>query len=268
MVNVKELERRWFRYKIKKLLPLFSIVLISFISVIVFLLMNFSKENTKTTKAISSNQAIQTSQKTTTSIQAKENSKQLNHNETKPHTQPQQLKPSFDFLTKMKYDEIIPKTSVSHSYQTTKANPIKHRKPPKVSQKTPQEKRLYTQSTTHKQFINTKNKEKLKIKTKKISEQEIQDILHRFKKTNNPNLSLFVAKKYYELGNYNKAYNYALITNEIDNTLEDSWIIFAKSLYKLGYKQRAIKTLKAYINYSHSHQAKMLLNNIQTGKFK
>jgi len=97
---------------------------------------------------------------------------------------------------------------------------------------------------------------------------DIAEIIKRFKKNNNPALSLFVAKKYYELGNYRQAYNYALMTNEINKDIEISWIIFTKSLVKLGKKRDAIKTLKEYIQQSHSNSAQILLDEIQSGKFK
>ena len=79
---------------------------------------------------------------------------------------------------------------------------------------------------------------------------------------------ILIAKKYYELGEYHKAYNYALITNQIDRDIEASWIIFAKSLVKLKQKDMAIKTLKQYLESSHSSSAKILLDEILSGKFK
>jgi tetratricopeptide (TPR) repeat protein len=85
---------------------------------------------------------------------------------------------------------------------------------------------------------------------------------------NNPALSLFVAKKYYELGDYAQAYNYALITNQINRDIEASWIIFTKSLVKLNKRDQAIQTLKDYIESSSSNTARILLEEIQSGKFK
>ncbi len=99
-------------------------------------------------------------------------------------------------------------------------------------------------------------------------DEVLQEITKRFKKTNNPILSLFLAKQYYKRKEYYKAYNYALITNQIDSTIEESWIVFAKSLVKLGKKEKAIQTLRAYIASSRSTKAEILLNNILTGKFK
>ncbi|MGD9719509.1 MAG: hypothetical protein AB7U24_09720, partial [Sulfurimonadaceae bacterium] len=70
------------------------------------------------------------------------------------------------------------------------------------------------------------------------------------------------------LGDYHKSYNYALITNELNNNIEASWIIFAKSLVKLNEKEMALKTLRQYIEHSGSNQAKLLLDEIRNGKFK
>jgi hypothetical protein len=98
--------------------------------------------------------------------------------------------------------------------------------------------------------------------------KDIQDVISRFKKNKNPALSLFVAKRYYKIGNYQQAYNYALITNELDTNIEDSWLIFAKSLYKLDQKDMAIKTLKTYLQDSGSVKAKITLDQMEKGNFK
>lgn len=103
---------------------------------------------------------------------------------------------------------------------------------------------------------------------RKNTHDDILQVIERFKKSNDPALSLFVAKKYYELGDYHKSYNYALITNELNNNIEASWIIFAKSLVKLNEKEMALKTLRQYIEHSGSNQAKLLLEEIRNGKFK
>ena len=96
---------------------------------------------------------------------------------------------------------------------------------------------------------------------------DIQDILNRFEDTNNPALSLIIAKKYYNSGDYTKAYDYSLITNDIDDSINDAWIIFAKSLVKLNKKYKAMDALNTYIEKSHSPEAKMLLNDIESGIF-
>jgi|GEM_PF-517108 len=112
------------------------------------------------------------------------------------------------------------------------------------------------------------NKNNIDIKRKNNDEDDIKDVIKRFNVNHNPALSLFVAKRYYQSGEYEKAYNYALTTNEINNNIEESWIIFSKSLVKMNKKDMAIETLKKYIGHSQSSQAKQLLDDIQSGKFK
>jgi len=99
-------------------------------------------------------------------------------------------------------------------------------------------------------------------------EEDIKHVIKRFNVNHNPALSLFVAKKYYQLGDYEQAYNYSLITNDINNNIEASWIVFSKSLVKLGKKEKAVETLKKYISHSDSSQARQLLDEILSGKFK
>ncbi len=99
-------------------------------------------------------------------------------------------------------------------------------------------------------------------------EEDIKHVIKRFNVNHNPALSLFAAKKYYQLGDYEQAYNYSLITNDINNNIEASWLIFSKSLVKLGKKEKAVETLKKYINHSDSSQARQLLDEIISGKFK
>ena len=115
--------------------------------------------------------------------------------------------------------------------------------------------------------VPTEEKAQITIITKEDAD-DLKDVLRRFSKNKNPALSLFVAKRYYDMKLYQKAYNYALITNEIDNGIEDSWLIFAKSLVKLDQKEKAIETLQSYVNHSHSMKAKILLDDIRKGSFK
>ncbi|PNX50089.1 MAG: hypothetical protein BV458_13825, partial [Thermoplasmata archaeon M9B2D] len=108
----------------------------------------------------------------------------------------------------------------------------------------------------------------VQISHEEVSEDELNSVIKRFNNQNNPALSLFIAKTYYDRGNYKEAYNYALVTNNLNPSIEDSVLIFARSLVKLGKKEDAITTLEAYINNTGSINAKILLNEIQKGKFK
>ncbi len=100
------------------------------------------------------------------------------------------------------------------------------------------------------------------------SKLDIETLERRFKETSNANLGLFIARYHYDHGNYSEAYNFALKTNSISNKIEESWIIFAKSLVKLGRAEQAKKTLQFYITDSNSEAARSLLDTIERGTFK
>ncbi len=101
------------------------------------------------------------------------------------------------------------------------------------------------------------------LKTTSIS--AYKDVSKRFAQSHDTDDSLFLAKAYYTKGKYKKAEYWALQTNKVNNNIEESWIIFAKSKIKLGRKNEAIKVLTAYIKKSNSLQAKKLLYKIKKG---
>ncbi|MDP2076503.1 MAG: hypothetical protein Q8N01_10900 [Sulfuricurvum sp.] len=91
---------------------------------------------------------------------------------------------------------------------------------------------------------------------------DIHELEERFKNNSNPNLGLYIARYHYDHGNYTESYNYALKTNAISSTMEESWLIFAKSLVKLGKEDQAKKTLQLYISNSNSQSAKNYLDTL------
>ncbi len=92
-----------------------------------------------------------------------------------------------------------------------------------------------------------------------------KDVANRFKHSHDTDDSLFLAKAYYRRGNYKKSEYWALQTNKVNDKIEESWLIFAKSKVKLGHKNEAINILKTYIKKTNSSQAKSLLYKIKKG---
>ena len=283
MLNLHELESQWFRYKLKSFLPHFIIFIsLTFIIIILFFIdfeekikpINIKKDlsSVDTNISISSEKntvfqvkqkpiiipdliditlntskkpAIQqTIEKRIQTIQEEEENKLL-------------IKPSLDFIRNMKDNS----PNYYNSYVASNVSPTSKKK---IIQEIATPKIEEIVLDTH---VKELQKQEIKIK-RQNTQDDIQHIVKRFKESNNPALSLFIAKKYYELKNYNQSYNYALLTNQINNDIEESWIIFAKSLYKLDQKDKAIEVLKEYISSSHSDHAAMLLENIKSGKMK
>lgn len=254
MLNIADLEKRWVRYKIKSYIPHMSIFISLVIIISIFLV--FSNNTQKL-------QVLKKKQKLIVVSQVQES---LPIVTVKPiiKTEPRiihsaikvKLSPSLDFMRKMQ-------NSVQPYYKNNtqqKKKVVQRIKAPSV------------EVVKQKEVIISEYQ--VPLKSKKISikrqntQNDIYEIISRFKNNNNPALSLFVAKKYYELQDYQQAYNYALITNKINKDIESSWIIFSKSLVKLGKRDKAISTLKKYIKQSHSSSARILLDEIYAGRFK
>ena len=106
------------------------------------------------------------------------------------------------------------------------------------------------------------------VKKKKvfISSQNVGSlsfIKKKFYATNNVAFSLILSEKFLEKKEYEKALKWALISNEIDEKNEQSWILFAKSKMKLGKKQDAINALNIYLKNNSSTIVKNVLDDIK-----
>jgi len=281
MINIHDLENRWIKYKIKSYVPhiviIISIITITTLSFVIF---NDNKKQPKKnplasktiTKTIQQEvkpvkQKIQnekTDKKTNETNLSKQtkttDQKTPNPTPIKKQEKKLLIKPSMNFIRDMQNDT-MPYYTDDDTTENTKED--SNTKTIKYSQTN---KTLLPAKTKEKEIIH-KQKNSISI-NRQNAKDDIDDVIKRFKVNNNPALSLFIAKKYYELGEYNKSYNYALITNEINSDIEASWIVFAKSLVKLNEKEMAIKTLKTYTQHSGSNKAKMLLDEIISGKFK
>jgi predicted Zn-dependent protease len=235
MIDIIRLEKRWYRYKIKKLLPkiVILIAIISSLVLALFFISSTPKKNSITQKEQSKSLTIKKIQ--TKKVQKQPLIKIQKKEPKKEKTKQQQtlLKPSLDFLTTLEKEE--KNKVVSVALKKKKVLPQKKEKKSNV-----------------KIVINN-------------SKNDIDDVIQRFNSTNNPALSLFIAQKYYEQKKYKKAYNYALRTNKIDNNIEESWIIFIKSLVKLHKKKMALDILQRYIDNSKSQKAQQLLVKIKNG---
>lgn len=285
MLNIRDLERRWLRYKIKSYIP-HAIITLSIVVIIVVTSIYFNEPASQTKPT----QIVQTQQHKSEKVEKPkvatlnqptkhedvpsiQTVMKVNPKIPSPDTKQVVLKPSMDFIKGMQEvsggyyqdnsqqmapkEETVQKTFVAHNTPSQSQRATK----PK-----PQPIHTNTQETLSEEPLEEAPKKV--VITMENSMQDIKDAEKRFQKHNNPALSLFLARQYYKRGMYSKAYNYALVTNQLDKEIEDSWLIFARSLVKLGKKRDAIKALREYIRFSHSNNAKMLLNDIQTGKFQ
>ena len=300
MLDVLELEKRWSRYRLKKSMPLLigtvtlfiiagatSYLYIAYPDLIKNIVEDKQLVVQKMQPEVEVNTSIDSAPVTTTSVGYEQNvlrpslnfmynieDKVINYN-----TKVVETASAAEEKEKQQADKVesTPKSTVKTDKETAKVSKP-HTKVAKAQKKQPVVKKVVKISEPVKEVVlvteNTIAVEKepeelfVQIDHKQISDDELNSVIKRFDKQKKPALSLFIAKKYYEQGNYKEAYNYALETNKLNPDIEDSILIFCQSLVKLGNKQEAVTTLQAYLQKSHSVQASILLNEIQTGKFK
>lgn len=235
MLDIRNLERRWIKYKIKSYAPhIVSAIIVTIMVVLLPFIWSDSKENRsipETTSLISS-----TPKATPTAKVLNEESSTV-------------LEPSMDFVQSFQPSTPITQTVVSVPQKIEKTSLIEIAPIPTLET---------VSSKGSGSFALNRNESKL----------DIENIERRFKETSNPSLGLFIARYYYDHGNYNEAYNFSLKTNTLNSKMDESWIIFAKSLFKLGKIEQAKKTLQVYISESNSESARSLLESIERGDIK
>lgn len=273
MLNIHDLERRWLKYKLKHYAPIvlggiFTLIILT----IGIVLVNDSTVKTETaqtkivapqleTKVVEAN----ITKKTTISPkieQVETINVPQNTVTVEPVAQPKGkliLKPSLRFMDNIE-------DSLNHYYIPDEPDNLGIDESNHNIQEVKAIKKVVSKPVVE---VEQKSDTKQNLSIIRHEDKtDLSDVIRRFKKNKNPTLSLFIAKKYYSLGEYQKSYNYALMTNEIDKNIEESWLIFAKSLVKLGQHELAIATLKSYTSSSNSTSAKALLGKIQSGEFR
>jgi len=120
--------------------------------------------------------------------------------------------------------------------------------------------------TVSKRTLPIQKRKRKKIKLKIIETTSVsayKDVEKRFKLSHDVDDALFLARGYYRHGNYKKAEYWALQANKIDNTREDSWLIFIKSKYNMGQKSEAKHILQSYVRKSGSVAARKLMSKLK-----
>jgi hypothetical protein len=253
MLDVKNLEKRWMVYKIKSLLP-YTLPLLALIPLVIFLAQK--NEKTPVHIEVATVEVVQ-KKETPTPLQVE---KKIQNLTQEPKPESLAIEPSMGFVKNIK-------TNQKEMHQKEIAQPKESVLVEKIEKKEPLNvvaAPVVVQNTT----VEVLDKKPTLNIERKSKNSDIEHVIKRFQADNNPALSLFIAKKYYEMGNFEEAYNYALATNRLKNDMQESWIVFSKSLVKLGKKDEAIKTLKQYISFSNSTEAKQLHEEIVSGKFK
>jgi len=244
VLDIRNLERRWLKYKIKSYAPYIGAVFLLLISLTVALSLSHDSDAPKTAMA---KEPLESSAKTT--VPKSDETQDI-------------LEPSMDFV--QSFQTSLPQTPIAAASTAQNTKPLQQSIPATKVLNVPESPSIKAPPPA----ISPLSGDKSLSLNRNESKIDIESVERRFKETSNSNLGLFIARYHYDHGNYSEAYNFSLKTNNLNNKIDESWIIFAKSLVKLGRVEQAKKTLQLYISDSNSESARSLLDSIEQGSFK
>ncbi len=297
MLDIQDLEKKWSKYHFKKVLPLYitSFVLATVVGAASYvymtnpdLLLALVKEDkpqkkipvVQVAKSTPALQAVQTLKKDEQNILVPSfnfiynlEDQVINYNNAQKLASLNTVKKRVVKAPKAKKPAVKPKKATSKPKKRVKKAAVKPQKkviPPKakpVVKKKPKQ-AIVIGDTSSAASSQAPKQSLFQVANTTTSEDELRGVIKRFNKTKKPALSLFIAKKYYEQGNYKESYKYARTTYKLNPNIENGVILYAQSLAKLGKNDLAVSKLKTYIKKSGSVKAKILLDEMQQGNFK
>lgn len=244
MYDIKQLEDEWKRYRKKKLKPWYigTVILVALTLIIIVFQTNF-KVNFS---------ALKTYFETSTEIKPLENNAK-----SKDIVVPDKMKIKETVLL----DDALDKLEVKDNMIEMADKVVKSRDNILVdipilddTNEYPVEEEIEPRKKIHLEIIDS------------TSVSGYKDVEKRFFESHDIDDALFLAKSYYKNGNYKKAEYWALETNKLDDSQEESLLIFVKSKVKLGHKNEALSILTSYVKQSNSQEAKKLLYRIENDK--
>jgi len=259
MINTRELEKRWYKYKTKgvllvaSILTLLSLLIYGGYYILYKLNINIDINQKEQPKAVMGIQKIK--EKNISIISNSVEEKKDNSVLLSPTI------PIIDLEKEKQKDNSAKKRAIKYNIAQKQYKPHHKRKLVKAKVST-----YLTPSELS--VVNGDNipshRKKKKIKFQQSSNNYMSIMKQKFAQNKNPRDALLIAKAYYSAGNYKKSEEWALKANSLNSHLDESWLIFAKSKDKMGKRREALKILIAYYNKSKSSRVKALINKMKS----
>ena len=246
MIDFYELEKRCKRKKIKKIL--FWIFVVILIGGILFVYLKFNKD--KTTKTPIKQEKIVVKKR-----EKKEKNKSLNIEKTKVIKKIHKMEKEINNSIK-KQKIIKPKPKIIKQKQSKSVTAIE----------------TIPYITYHLDLEAINDKKSIKKPIKILHKEESKKLVIEVKDNKNYlpeeaqkklNNIIKKANHFYNKALYYKTIELCELGANIDNSNEELWELYAKSLNNIGKKEKAIKVLKTYLRYKNSERLKLLLERLE-----
>jgi tetratricopeptide (TPR) repeat protein len=129
--------------------------------------------------------------------------------------------------------------------------------PPPAVQKPPQKHILQIsenislppQKSTDKVYFSAVNEDK-----------SLDEWVQKYNKKKSYAVAIYISKQYYAEKDFKHAGIWAKRANQLDRNKEEAWLLYAKSVYALGDKEKAKKILNVFLRYKDSAKTELLLS--------
>jgi tetratricopeptide (TPR) repeat protein len=259
MINTKELEKRWFRYKAKGLILIFSIFAIFFLLLYGGYYILYKLDLDSRDDMIKEKREVE--------IEVIEEIPEINF--TKPSILDEiidieEIEESEDILLSPTIPIVDLDDEKKNKQHRSRKKVVYRQKEPKNHHKDKKATYLTVKELTVVNGHSSKSVEKKKINLHKSSNNYLSIMKDKFQQNKNPREALLIAQAYYRAGNYENSEKWALKANNLDKNLDESWLLFASSQERLGRREEALKILLTYYRRSKSPKAKALIEKMRT----
>jgi len=101
------------------------------------------------------------------------------------------------------------------------------------------------------------------IKIVKTDKNIIEILNEKFLNNPSTSIALQLTREYFKAKKYETSLNWAIKTNELDDSIEEAWIYYAKNMVKLGKVNDAKIALKIYLSKYESNSVSTLLDSLK-----
>ncbi len=273
--EIKKLEEIWKKNKIKKYFKYFSILFVILLIILLIFIYFGGNDFKVLTNYFEKNNSLPLAKKQIKKVYVVKTKKIINTTLIKPVIAPKQNIDKNTTANKIKYvkkiknsnnsDLLVLNTNfLTKVYSRDENNSNKNKK---ISSVQP-DKKIIKKIRVGNKVIKKKKapKQKIFISSKKID--KLAYLKDRFNSSKKAIYATMLSEIYFDKHDYKKSLAWAITSNNINSSNEDSWVLFAKNKVKLGMKKDAINALSAYLKIYNSKKIKNLLMKIKRGYFK
>jgi len=163
-----------------------------------------------------------------------------------------------------KIKTLLKKNHIKYYVVIKKEIPISDKKEVQESTLQTPKRAKKVESLINKDSVQKKETNRTTLANIRHSDVDVELLEKKYSEHKSYEIAIRIAKEYYAQQRYEKSLLWAKEANHLNRKKEQSWILYARSLYVLGEKEKAIKILKLYKHFASSKKVERILQRWQS----